>query len=129
MYTELHYNAELKREVPQQILDVLKFMLGDTKRKISVPDHELFEDGSRWMFMLICDSFYFDADTNSTLTFNKISDSYYLCIRCNFKNSHNEIKNFIDWISPYINKIEGGFLGFFRYEEDETPTLIYASGE
>jgi len=76
--------------------------------------------------MLHCDSYYFDADTHSTLRYDDIIGSYFLCIRSNFKNYDDEIQSFIDWIRPYINKSEGDFLGFWRYEEDEEPTLIYA---
>lgn len=75
--------------------------------------------------MLRCDSYYFDADTHSTLRFDDISDSYYLCIRTNLKNYGQEIRHFVDWIMPYLDKFEGEFLGFSRYEETEEPTLIY----
>lgn len=125
MYTELHYNAELKRDIPDGVLTILRFMLGGTKQEPETPDHELF-GCTRWRGMLRSDSYYFDADTSSTLRYNDISQSYYLCIRCNLKNYSNEIENFVDWIRPYINKQDGDFLGFSRYEESETPTLIYA---
>ena len=71
------------------------------------------------------DSYYFDADTHSTLRFDDISDSYRLCIRCNLKNYSDEIQKFIDWIIPFLDKYEGEFLGFYRYEETEVPTLVY----
>ena len=75
--------------------------------------------------MLRMDSYYFSADTNSTLRFDDISNAYYLCIRTNLKNYDNEITEFIDWIKPYLNKLDGDFLGFSRYEETEIPNLIY----
>jgi hypothetical protein len=124
MYTELHFNSELKKDTPKEVIELLKFMVGEGKESGNLPDDPLFKS-ERWKFMLQCDSYYFDADTHSTLRLDDISGSYYLCIRCNLKNYDSEIKKFIEWIKPYLNKTKGEFLGFYRYEEDETPTLIY----
>jgi hypothetical protein len=125
MYTELHFNSELKKDTPEEVINVLKYMVGDIEEEPEISSHPLFGD-TRWRFMLRGDSYYFDADTHSTLRFDDISDDYYLCIRCNFKNYDDEIEKFIDWIMPYLEKYEeGDFLGFYRYEETEEPTLIY----
>ena len=126
MYTELHYNTQLKTNVPESVINVLRYMLGETEDEPKTPVHELFSGASMWRFMLRSDSYYFDADTHSTLRYDDVSKSYYLCIRCSLKNYYGEILLFCDWIRPYINKTEGEFLGFSRYEESETPELIYA---
>jgi hypothetical protein len=125
MYTELVYNSELKTDIPKSVIDIINYMLGDRESKPETPDHELFHT-TRWDFMLTCDSYYFDADTNSTLRFDEISGTYYLNIRCNFKNYDGEIDLFIDWIRPYIDKFEGELLGFYRFETSEDPTIIYS---
>jgi hypothetical protein len=99
---------------------------GDDNKQLEVeqPNHPLF-DTDRWRWMLLCDSYYFSADTISTLRKENLGrDYYYLCIRCNLKNYDNEIKKFVDWIDPYINKQSGDFLGFSRYEESEDPNII-----
>lgn len=130
MYTELHYNVELSKDVPEDVINILKFMVGDSEDEPStLPNHPLFGD-TRWRFMLRCDSYYFNADTHSTLRLDGISHSYYLCIRCNLKNYNDEIELFIDWIDPYLDECiaKGEFLGFYRYEEDNEPTLIYRKG-
>lgn len=124
MYTELHFNSELRGNVPDGIVAVLKYMLGDIKEEPSLPDHELFAT-KRWRVMLRMDSYYFDADTHSTLRYDDISNNYYLCVRSNLKNYDQEIEKFVDWIIPYLDKYDGDFLGFRRYEETEDPTLIY----
>lgn len=125
MYTELHFNSELKKDVPINVIDILRHMIGEYDDAPSnTPEHELF-DTNRWNYMLQGTSYYFDADTNSTLRWDRISGSYYLCIRCNLKNYDNEIEKFVDWIKPYLEKSHGEFLGFSRYEEVEKPTLIY----
>lgn len=127
MYTELHFNVELAEDVPGDVIDILKFMVGDSEEEPKkLPRHKLFES-TRWRFMLRTDSYYFPADTHSTLRYDDIGKSYYLCIRTNLKNYDSEIEKFISWIDPYIDIYtqQGDFLGFYRYEEDNEPTLIY----
>jgi len=128
MYTELHFNAELNRDIVPGIIKILKHMMSEfhhlPEPAILLPDIELFQ-GNGWCYMMQCDSYYFRADTHSTLRFDDIGNAYILCIRCNLKNYGNEIENFIDWIDPHLYAEPGDFLGFHRYEEDETPTLIH----
>lgn len=125
MYTELHLNSALKADVPTSVLDKLKFMLGETEVDTAI-DHPLFST-ERWKFMLRCDSYYFDADTHSTLRYDDIAGHCYLCIQTNLKNYGGEIEKFVDWIMPYLDKYEGDFLGYSRYEENEKPDLIFMS--
>lgn len=124
MYTEFHFNVELKKDVPQEVVEVLKFMLGDIVVEPKLPTHPLFET-DRWRVMLGMDSYCFHADTHSTLRLEDIGNCYYLCIRCNLKNYNDEIEKFISWITPYLEQFPGDFLGFSRYEETEQPTLIF----
>ena len=127
MYTEFHFNSKLKRNVPPNVIEILKFMVGQTEAKPDLPDHPLFAT-DRWDTMLRTDSAYFDADTHSTLRYEEGPKArYVLCIRCNLKNYEGEIEKFVDWIMPYLSKIPGEFLGFSRYEETEQPTLIFAT--
>ena len=124
MYTEFHFNAELNSNAPKEIINILEYMIGDNSIMPELPSHPLFET-SRWQYMLQMDSYYFSAETHSTLHFDDIANAYYLCIRCNLKNYDNEIEKFVSWIMPYLDKQPGSFLGFSRYEETEVPTLIY----
>ncbi len=132
MYTEFHFNSKIKKDTPKEVINTLKYMLdlwekGEPKE---IPDHILFKNPeSSWRVMLQMDSSYFDAETYSTLNYNKFDDHYYLCVRCNLKNYESDIENFINWITPYLDKYEGDFLGFYRYEEFEEPTLIYYTRE
>lgn len=128
MYTEFHFNVKLKTNVDSKILATLEFMLSGLSNKCDLsfktPDHELFET-DRWRYMLRCNSYYFPADTHSTLRHDDIRKNYHLCIRCNLKNYSGEIEKFIDWIKPHIDAFDGDFLGFSRYEETDDPTLIH----
>lgn len=128
MYTELNYNVALKEDVPKQVIDTLNYMLttgDDVMSEPILPDHPLFST-SRWRVMLRMDSYYFDADTKSTLRKDEHMGQYYLNIQCNLKNYDGEIGKFLDWIRPYIDACPGQFLGHSRYEEFQEPTLIFA---
>lgn len=126
MYTELHFNAELNRDVPESVLAALRYMVGaEDAEPATLPDHPLFKT-ERWPYMLRCDSYYFPADTHSTLRLDDIAKAWYLCIRSNLKNYDDEIGKFLDWVSPYV--FAGTeCLGYYRYEETDDPTLIYKS--
>jgi hypothetical protein len=132
MYTELHLNAKMKRDVPDDVVAILKHMVADSaeyvERPAELPDHPLFARTSRWGYMLRCNSYYFAADTRSTLRHDRISDAYYLCIQTNLKNYDSEIEYFLDWVHPYFDMEAGEFLGFRRYEESNRPTLVYMPG-
>lgn len=126
MYTEFHFNVELKKDTPLEVLRILRFMTGQesfSSEELSLPDHYLFTL-DRWKYMLRTDSYYFPAQTFSKLYLDKSFNTYYLNIRCNLKNYNQEIQHFIDWIKPYLQADEGDFLGFYRYEESNTPTLL-----
>ena len=129
MYTELHFNAELSGDVPPEVVTILDYMLASASLaelpEPPLPDHPLFHT-ERWRLMLQMDSCYFSADTHSTLRKDDRGDCYFLCVRCNLKNYNHEIEKFIDWVCPYLRQEDGDFLGFYRYEDSEDPTLIYA---
>lgn len=125
MYTELNMAVALKGDTPQNIIDILAYMVGDSEEKPETPDHPLFGD-TRWDIMLGCDSYYFDGDTNSVLRKDEGINHYYLTIRSNFKNYGDEIRLFLHFIHPYITDVNNCFIGYFRYEEDAKPTLIYS---
>ena len=130
MYTELHYNAELLSSTPREVLDVLSYMVKTEKNSYPpiTPEHSLFGT-DRWAHMLVSNSYYFSADTHSTLRYDAIAQAWFICIRCNFKNYCDEIAKFCEWINPYVSACEGEFLGFSRYEESEFPDLIFKQGD
>lgn len=127
MYTEFHFNSRLKENTPAEVLEALQWMLAEDKPDVppALPSHPLFQGKLRCKWMLLSDSYYFDALTRSELEFDDIANQYFLSIRCNLKNYDNEIQKFVDWIRPYLDQEDGAFLGFHRYEETEQPTLLF----
>lgn len=122
MYTELVLGVQI--EDNEKVIQTLRYMLNETEYQPEW-EHELFKT-DRWEYMLKCDSYYFDGQTDSKLFIDdlyKDKPMYYLNVRCNLKNYDGEIRKFLDWLYPYIKTY--GFLGYERYEECEEPTLIY----
>jgi hypothetical protein len=125
MYTEFHYNVSLRKDVPADVVSILNYLTegGDEFRT-----NDPFFECSRWRFLCTMDSYYFAADTCSSLRFDNIAQNWVLCIRSNLKNYSLEIEKFCEWLDPYVDAFGGDFLGFSRYEEMEIPTHIHKGG-
>lgn len=123
MYTELNIGVQIVND--EKAIKKLNYMLNESDEDIQI-EHPLFDDKTRWRYMLKCDSYYFDSQTDSKLYRDDLYEDdpmYFLNVRCNLKNYNDEIELFLDWLCPYI--MTESFLGYMRYEEAESPTLIY----
>jgi hypothetical protein len=129
MYTELRFAAKLKKDTPKQVIHILTKMAdGQKLGGLETPSHPLFGT-SRWEGMLVTDSYYFSADTQSTIRYDQTAGAYYLTIQCNLKNYDGEIEKFVEWVMPYVDATEGEHLGHTRYESNDIPDMLYAKGE
>lgn len=126
MYTALHYNVELKRDVPDEVVALLRYMTGEegVPEPEALPDHPLFGN-TRWRHMLQCDSYYFRMETHSAVRYDRIARSWFLHVQSNLKNYSGEIEDFVDWMDPYVQAGPGEWLGYRMYEEAEVPTNIH----
>lgn len=128
MYTEIYVKVVLKEGVDDNVINVLKYMLGmdDIElENLTLPSHSLFTTNN-WHYMLRSGSYYHIPYTVKLLEYNDISENYYLVVRSDFKNYQGEVGKFFDWISPYIEKYgDKTFIGYSLYEEDDEPTLYY----
>lgn len=123
MYTEL--NIGVRIYPISTVVQKLNYMLGEDTEDVHI-EHSLFTDRTRWKYMLLSDSYYFDGKSDSKLFIDNLypdEPMYFLNVRCNLKNYNEEIEKFMDWLCPYIET--EGFLGYKRYEEADDPTLIY----
>ena len=123
MYTDFCFDAELKKDTPADVIELLK-KWQDRDWQPTVPPHPFFSLG-RWRCIGADMSYYFDGPGYFNCVFDEIADTHYLQVRGNLKNYEGEIESFVDWIKPYLNKMPGEFLGFSRYEETDQPTLIF----
>lgn len=129
MYTEFVFASELKKETPEEIINILKDMVnGNSYNTYSIPNHEFFKC-DRWKCLFTGDSYYFDGGTMSKITYDDITKTYFLTVRSNLKNYDSEIERFLDFIYPYLDEKydTSDFLGYYRYEENREPDLIYYS--
>jgi hypothetical protein len=127
MYTELVFGGELKSDTPENVINILKYLIDDeTIETFKLPDHPFFEC-DRWTHIAISSSYYFGGQCLSGIKYDGIANAYRISIRANLKNYDNEIDKFVDWIKPYMDKGAGAnnLLGYSIYEESSVPTLYY----
>ncbi len=126
-FTELVMAVEFDKDTDKKIIDVLRHMTrekaDDIKEFEVVPDYEFFKTVSWWEDIFKGHSYYIVGDTYFSFRYDNISDAYYLTVRCQVKNNNTEIGKLLEWIAPYSAK--NGFIGYFRHEEANAPTLIY----
>lgn len=131
MHTEIYVKAVLKDDVDNNVINILKYMLGidDVELEdLEIPSHSLFAT-RRWHYMLRSGSYYHIPYKIKLLEYNDISENYYLVVRSDFKNYNGEIGKFFDWISPHVEKDgDKTFIGYSLYEEDDEPKLYYVEG-
>ena len=123
MYTRLTFWADFDADSPAiPIIEAL--MEGDEPSE--APDHDFFRATHCWA-VLRCSSYYHRTG-ESVFVYDDIARKWWLNSDASLKNYGNEIKLFLDWVHPYDSG-DNGFRGFFIYEEDEHPTLIYRTAE
>ena len=121
MYTELVFGAELKSDTPKDVIDTIRYLVGD----IDKPENVLYKENRN---PLRGGSFYFGVSTSvSKMYFDKTSNAWILSSRANIKNYNNEIEVFLEWIKPFIQSGSGyrDMYAFVMYEESEEPNIYY----
>lgn len=122
-YTLLHLELQLKADIPAGVRQLLTAMVageGDQCPKELIPVHPLFTTDSRWSWMMRCSSAYFDESTTCSLAGNQ------LLVQFNVKNYNGEIENFVDWIMPYVDAVDGQQLGYSRFNGyDQRNRLLF----
>ncbi|MCP3681528.1 MAG: hypothetical protein GY861_02465 [bacterium] len=140
MYTEIYVNIDLVENLPEDVLYVLKGLCRNVEdgsnfdnkpfNHVAVDwDDERFkglikDKGSRFDGLFNNGSFYTPNTSVSNLTYDHISRQWSLLGKGDLKNYSGEIENFFSWIAPYS---ETEFMGYSRYEESETPHLVFRS--
>lgn len=122
MYTELIFGADLKKDTPEQVIEILKYMIGDTEEKpkyFPLPRCE-------WLFR--SSSYYFGVNEPvNKMWYDDIGKNWVLSTRSNIKNYKCDIEAFLDWITPYIDGGSGcrDMYAIVTYEEAEYPDIYY----
>lgn len=124
MYTELIFGASLKSDTPKIVIESLKYMIGETKKKPK--DFPLPNGRCEWLFR--GSSYYFGVSSAvSKIWKDDISGEYIISTRSNIKNYEGEIETFLEWIKPYIESGSGerDMYAIVIYEEQSEPTVYY----
>lgn len=124
MYTELIFGASLKSDTPNEVIEALKYMLGETEEKPK--DFPLPDGRCEWLFQ--GGSYYFGVSSPvNKLFFDEVTKNYTLSTRSNIKNYESEIEEFLNWIEPYIEFGSGNkdMYAIVIYEDEEEPTIYY----
>lgn len=115
MYTEIYINVDLKKDTPDDVIEVLKALCG-----IHMGLYP-----SKWGGLFYSGSYYTPNTYCHSLTFDTISNQWSLLGKGDIKNYNMEIEEFFEWIMPYVDGYPGDFIGYSRYEEDQKPTLMF----
>lgn len=122
MYTEFFYRAEIRKNAPDSVKYVLKFLCAEMQRQPRrLPEHEFFQC-SRWADVAVMGSAYF---ISREPIFRDVGHAYELAIHSNMKNYQGQIQKFVHWVDPYVQAIRGDFLGYSLYEESTEPNLFF----
>ena len=125
MYTELIFGASLKEDTPINVIDTLRYMVGDIDKLVEPAidlDRNPLQGGS----------YSFGVNTPvSKLLFSETTGEWMLSARANIKNYCSSIEKFLEWIKPYISSGSGcrDMYAIVIYEEDDTPTMHYLNSE
>ena len=121
MYTEIYVNVDLKKDTPDEVIEVLKAMC-----HMEGSDEKVLEPYPvRWYSLFSNGSYYTPSTSCRSLTYDNISEAWSLLGKGDIKNYEEEIQKFFEWIIPHVDGCPGDFIGYYRYEEYRTPTLIF----
>jgi hypothetical protein len=127
-YQELVLTCNLKEDCPQQVIDILNYMLQTEKSSThdtdnpNAPDHYFFEiNNDEWKWFLN-DTYYFPGEPFAKLTHVQ-SGFYQLTLRTMIKYGDEMVAAFLHWLVPY--SYTEGFVGYTRTDETPEIDLIY----
>lgn len=117
MFTEIYVNADLKENTPKEVLAVLNAIC---EKDIGAAVLEGYP--YRWRALFSNGSVYVPSTSVGSLTFGKYTERWSLLGKGDIKNYEGEIEAFFEFIKPWC---DDEFVGYYRFEEDREPTLVY----
>ena len=151
MYTELVFKGFLKDNLPKEVREVLHYLFDDdensecwtrgndwAKIKEKYPEKVFFsnDDIQKEFWRPTIDHNFFRCpwwrDIANSSSYYHVPQSFkclqkdrYIFTRCDLKNYHGVIEEFVEWSKPYLDMEEGSCIGWYWYEEYAKPTLLY----
>lgn len=125
-FTELHFRVKLKKNIPNDVLNIIRYMIDNLDKPISLPKHDFFAT-SRWFSMLSANSD--DGRIVKKYTsFEENNLAWHLSVTSLFRDT-GEIKLFFEWLYEYIDEQWLSFLGYIYHDTRDHPVLIYYSDD
>lgn len=125
MYTEAVIKVTFtERNLPDVVRSVLENLFNGGDKPEELPEHPFFTT-PRWEHIGNSSSYYHHPE--AVVSYNTSFGGIHLFARFDLKNYDGEIALFFDWVRPYIDQKQGECIGWSWYEEESSPTLIYAS--
>lgn len=125
MYTELIFGCSLKTDTPKEVIDTLRYMVGDLSlSKIGKPKFQS-KSGQN---PLTGGSYYFGVNRSvGRIWYDEISEQWHVSTRSNIKNYQSEIEDFLTWIKPHVESGSGtrDMYAIVTYDEASKPTIYY----
>lgn len=133
-YFRLHINTILKKDIPQEVIEILNTHINGNVYEnfpaISIVeevyeqtpkppiDHPFFNQ-KRWMNLFHC-----HIDLPKPQFFQHPGGYYELQLDAEINYGYEEITQFVNWISPYIaGRKKKQFIGWYKGESYETSTI------
>lgn len=135
MYTEVYFNAEVRKDVAEWVESLEWEGLGF--------DGHPFFSCDRWWSVFRGASAYFNGpawirvvpcEEDEYGKYGPEAEKWaMLSLRASLKNYDNEVEYFFDWIRPFLREGTGGgsrgMIGYSLYEESDEPTIYYELNE
>ena len=121
MYTEFLLKCNLKKNLPEDVVAVIKYLFAKGEMPEVLPDHRFFK----------YDNWYAVGRGTSRHTPVRCLEYTYrkqitgIFSRSEIKDYYSQIQEFLDWLSPYMNHTEGECIGWTWYCECNSPKLIH----
>jgi hypothetical protein len=126
MYTEIYINVDLKEDVSEEVIKVLQAICS-----VNDSNYTLIEEQwdnkypKKWLHLFRSCSYYTPNTFCRYLHYDKVSEQWSLLGKGDIKNYGEEIQAFFEWIKPSVDDCSGSFIGYYKYELDDHPTLVY----
>jgi hypothetical protein len=133
-YTELKFDAKLKQDTPENVLNILKRVINErdlghdkvlfNTKDVFKPelDHPFFKC-ERWYMLFL------STNWNEEMRGGKFYEEkgrWIISLHTEFKDQDNEIDNFFEWINPFIaGRKKKQYVGYYRGEEEKRQTNLY----
>lgn len=127
MYTEIFVKATLRSDISDIDLEALKWLARMTESEPeNLPVHEFFKKPRASQILSGC-SYYHQPKPTINLFHDGIAGQWFLVSRADLKNYDGEIESFFDWLKTVVEMrgMDKTFIGYYLYEEDDTPTMVF----